>query len=632
MTALLPPFSPSSAVRLRRTGELLLSFAFAAGCGPAPRIEERRVTIHAAQHCPVSQDLAFSVIYGSGDFEPRADAPPIVSLFLRDVGTVMDALPADTRSLVVDVSQIAQGIAWRGVREVPSRGPVDVFVWEAGQRCFLTGNVERRTDATFGVAGRHLVVAGGRALDGSKVPSTYVADLATGLVQRLPFGLGTRRAHATVTSFGETAEGELAPALVAGGEDPDRGGALASAEIYAPRRGAPSDIGDFEGERITLSEPRTRHAAVTLVSGETLLVGGLGDRGELLTSLEVVEPRSRRVRTAGLGLLGVPRVSPTVLRLATGEILVCGGLDRDGKAVPTLEWFNPDGSPSSKRPRELVTGRDRAFVALEAGGALAVVAPSDPNPDFRTVWLITADGTLEPGVPVDPAALDVVRLFGGPDGAPALWTGRSWMRFQPWLARFEPIGDAPVTGPGGEAHASGDRGLALWLEDRGVDGMSIAGFRFATKTRFAVVPKPLLVDGPGGLAPDRPSGVAGSAVQWVPGRGLELGPSANAFLTDVTFADFELDFEVHGQPPLVVVRDETGAELEIGGISCALAQTARTALRVQRTGKRVMASVDGGAFACSAELETESVRVALGLRGAPTREISVARTLRIVRR
>ena len=614
----------------------IATLALASSCSSDPDIVERAVVIYSPRACPVSQSEAYSVIYAGGDFEPSIERPPTAGVFLRDVGRAMAELPKETRSLVVDISQ--GDVDWRGVADVSGSGPINVLVWPGGESCRLTRDVERRTDMALGVFGRHFIVAGGRARDGSQVPHTYVGDLSTGAIERLQFGLNTRRANPSVTSFRAPTDTEgLASALVAGGHDPDSGigeepiRAIATAEIYVPKPGAPSDVGDFDRQRIELSEPRTRHGAVVLSTGETLLVGGRGPAGPLRT-MEIVAPVTRRARTAGVALLAGARENPTVLRLASGEILVAGGLDARKSQVPTLEWFAPDASRATKRPVDLVTGQERSFAALEAGGALAVIRPEiGASPEFKTVWVITADGTLEPGLPLDASTLETVRLFAGAEGAPALWTGRRWMRWSPWFGGFETIPDAPERGPAMDAIASGDPGLALWLDDRNEAGMNVTGFRFATRTRFGAVPKPLLVSGTEQLAPDRLAGTAGSSIFFDPARGLVLGTGASAFLTDVTFADFELQLDVTAAAPTIVLRPDRGPELEVGGVACAFAQAATRSRDVRRRGRRVIVRVDDGPERpCPTELEA-NVRVSLGLRGTQGVGVSAGRNLRVTR-
>lgn len=609
--------------------------ACTASCTPGPNIEERTLFVYAPRSCPVSQSEAYSVIYGNGDFDDAQSA--VASLYLREVGREMSELPSATRSVIVDVSHPAQSVDWRGTAEVPESGPINVLVWPGGETCRLSRNVEPRTEVTLGVFGHHLMVAGGRLED--QVPHTFVGDLTTGVLDRLEFGIGTRRSRATITAFRETADQDPAPALVAGGEDPDAQTPLGTAEVYVPLPSAPGAIGDFDRVRIDLAEARTKHGAVVLATGETLLVGGTGQGGSPLRTMEIVDPKTRRNRTNGVALLAVARTNPSVLRLASGEILVAGGVNDRGQSVATLEWFAPDASRPTKRPVDLVTGRERGFVPLEAGGALAVIAPSSGGSDFKTVWVISADGAVDAAVPIDPATLDIVRLFPGADGAPVLWTGQRWLRWQPWFGAFQPIPDAPPRGPRTGAFAGGDSGLALWLDDRADDDddvllenqLYVRGYRFATRSRFGMVRNPLLVDGPSGLAPDRVTGTPGSSINFVEGRGLELGPGASAFVTDVTYADVTIELD-GASAPSVVLRQENGRELEVGGAACAFTQSATKSLRIARKGPRVEVSVDDGEpRVCPTELDP-GARVAIGVRGTGGAGVSVARNLRISRR
>jgi hypothetical protein len=104
-------------------------------------------------------------------------------------------------------------------------------------------------------------------------------------------------------------------------------------------------------------------------------VGGVGADGtSVLASMEIVDPSSRTVRTVNVAQLATARSSPTVLLLASGEILVVGGFDGSGKAVDTLEWFSADVSKASRLPAALVTGQAQSAAALEGGGALVVIA------------------------------------------------------------------------------------------------------------------------------------------------------------------------------------------------------------------------------------------------------------------
>lgn len=598
------------------------------GCTRDPKIEERPLVVYSPRSCPVSLTEAYSVIYGTGDFDDEQSA--VASLYLRDVGTTLTELPPTTRAIIIDVSHPAHSIDWRGTAEVPASGPINVLVWPGGETCRLSRNVEPRADVSIGVFGRHLMVAGGSLV--GQVPHTFVGDLSTGILEPLEFGLGTRRSRATITAFRTSANDDPSPALVAGGEDPDSKTPLGTAEIYVPQPGVPGDLGDFTRERIDLSEPRTKHGAVVLATGETLLVGGTGQFGAPLSSMEIIDPKTHRYRTSGVRTLQVPRTNPTVLRLASGEILVAGGFDRSNRPVPTLEWFSPDVTRATKRPLDLVTGRERSFVPLDAGGALAVIVPeSGAASDFKTVWIISADGTLEPGLPIDPGTIDKVRLFQGTEGAPVLWTGQRWLRWQPWSAAFQPISDAPPNGPNGPFIVSGDRGLALWLDDRIEGQLYVTGYRFATRSRFGAVRNPLLVDSTVGLAPDRVTGTPGSSIRFDEASGLELGPGASAFVTDVTYADVSIELDAGGAPS-VVLRQEDGVEVSVGGAECPFAQLPRRSLRVDRKGTRVRYTIDDDeSHDCAREL-TPGARLSIGLRGGDNAPSSFVRNLRITRR
>lgn len=611
-------------------------------CKRDPEIQERPVIVHSLRACPVSQSEAFSVVYANGDFEPAGSA--VASVFLREVGKELSALPSGTRSLIVDVSHPAKSIDWRGTAPVRAQGSVDVLVWPGGETCAFTRNVESRSDVGFAVFGRHIMVAGAGKNGGGATPHTFVGDLSTGFMEKLEFGLATRRARPTITAFRTTPDQDPSPALVAGGEDPDFETPISTAEIYTPKPGVEGDLGDFERSRIELTEARKKHGAIVLVTGETLLVGGVGASGVALKTMEIVDPKTQRSRSNGVAYLDVPRSSPTVLRLASGEILVAGGVGERNASVTTLEWFKPDATDHSRRSVDLVSGRDRAFVALDAGGALAVVAPNTSAPDFPTVWVISADGTLAPALPLDPNLLERVRLFPGANGGPVLWTGDRWLRWEPWFAAFKPISDAPfgttdlpdgtkiANGPEGTAIANGDSGLALWLDDRKEAGMYLRGFRFDTRSAWGVVPNPMLVEGTAGLAPDRLAGLPGTSLRFVRGRGLELGQGASAFVTDVTFADVVIDVDVVDQASAVVLRQENGREVSVGGAECAIAQSAKKSLHVERVGRNVGVVIDGGGPTACPTLLDEGARVSVGIRGIDGPSTSVATNLRVVRR
>ncbi len=597
-----------------------------ASCQREVVVNDRPVRLNTLAACPVAVSRAYSVVYAWGDFEPRSAAAQLGAFFLRDGTTTFDGLPEATRTLVVDVSQPSPASAWLGVGHVGASGPVDVLLLPRAAACALSSPMERRTGAALAALdATHVLVAGGMTAAG-QVPRTYLVDLARGTVGALATGLGARRASPTITAFGGVA---LVPggvgALVAGGADPASGAPLGTAEIYS--RTSAADDGDFLSEKIPLNDPRAEHGAVVLASGETLLVGGRGAAG-LLATMEVVDPASRRARTGGLAALAVPRRHPAVLRLASGEILVAGGEDAQGAPVSALEWFSPDASRPTLPRRDLVASRRSAFVPLAGGGALAVVAPDAgaPTAAFKSVWVIGADGSAEPQISAQD--LDQVHLFPASDGAPVLFTGRRWLRWQPWFGAFQQMLDAPeptlgAGGPDNPAIAAPDPGLAVWLEERG-DAAYVRAFRHGARDAYAPVTRPLLVKDPTSLAPDRAP--SSGAFEFEVARGLLLAPSASAFLPDVSFMSVTIELRVAAAAPLVVLRGPGGEELAVGGAGCPEAN-ARDVLIVARSGGRVTYQADGGAVRECARGVAEGARVAVGLRGRPGTERSGARNL-----
>lgn len=549
------------------------------------------------------------MLYAAGDFDVLGGAA-FQGIYLSRRGEALSALPKATRSLLADVVEGPRG--YHGVNSVPSEGAVDVLAWPKGASCALTGSVDARAEASLGaIGGRYALVIGGRSTQGI-VARSFVADLGTGVVSALPIGLASQRLSATITAFGGAA-------VVAGGLSPDALAPLDSAEVYEPRGNEP---GDFSPDRIALAEPRGAHGAVELATGETLLVGGVGRSGALLSSMEIIDPRTRRTRTQGVAILGIPRRHPKVLRLSSGEILVAGGEREDGSLVQTLEWFSADARGPSKPSRDLVATRLRDFVALPAGGALAVMVPEPGVKDFQGVWIITADGALEPALRLSEAK--VARLFPGLDGSPILWNGVRWLRYDPWIAAFLPMSDAPSVGPA-EGAVAPDSGLVLWLDTAATE-TTLRGFRHGARSNYQDVSDALLVDSTRYFAPDRRPG---AEVSFDTRLGLTLGPGTLAALTDVDFAAADIESESPTKSPaLVVLRDGVGGEVVAGGPSCPLVPG--SSLRVRRQGPSVTVSIDGGEpMACSGALREDArVRVWLqgAARGSTSRAFRVRRT------
>jgi hypothetical protein len=588
---------------------LALLSAAAAACGKSADVTSRVVTLHVPVAC-AADDSAYGEYYAFGDFEP---ALPASGHVLSDVGDVLSEIAPASRELVVMAGESA--MAWEGATSVAAAGDVDLLLLPTLASCALSTPVDARVGAALAPmdSGRVLIVGG----DGNPTPRTFVADLSTGAVAPVTTGLLTQRTGASVTAFADGA-------LVAGGVGDD-GKALATAEVYEPA------LSGFDQQQpIQLGDPRGYPGAVVLATGETLLVGGVGeDLTTPLASMEIVDPVTRTVRTEQVAELAIARRAPSVIRLASGEVLVAGGFDASGDPVATLEWFAPDASQTTKRARDLVASASMAFMPLVGGGALAVIAPPQDAPTtFQSVWVIDADGALDAATPVA-GSLTAPALFGGAGGAPVLWTGDRWLQWQPWLGSFGGLGvldDAPARV--GTATCSPDPGLAFWLD---ASGPALVGLRFDVQGVYSPLAGPLLTSDTSDMAPDRlPSP---GVLSFDTTSGLAMGPGASAFVSDRTYADVTVDVDSPtGEPALVVLRDAMGNELEVGGTTCAGAITSGTSsLHVARQGASVAWAIAGGASGTCATGVDGAARLSIGLRAPASADRSLVRNLRVVR-
>ena len=377
------------------------------------------------------------------------------------------------------------------------------------------------------------------------------------------------------------------------------------------------------------------HGAVVLVTGETLLVGGANAKtGQgVLDSMEAIDPATRLVRSVDVAALQVARRAPTVLRLASGEILVAGGFDAAGTPVPTIRVVlrrRPTRDQERSRSRGRLGPRVRR--ARRRGGPGGGRRTSGAPPGFQNVWVIDADGAFEAATPLA-GSLTQPLLFDGARAAPrCCWTGDRWLRWQPWQGAFGALGelDAAAAHPSA-ATASPDPGLALWLDDAAAP--TLTALRFDTRGEYSPLEGPLLVGTASDVAPDC---LAAPGVDFFDASsGLELGPGASAFVTDRTYAAVSVDLDAPtGEPALVVLRDELGAELEVGGVACAGALAkggSASSLHVERTGATVRWAIAGGAQGVCPSGVRSDARLSVGVRAPGGMSRSVAHNLRVRR-
>jgi hypothetical protein len=283
-----------------------------------------------------------------------------------------------------------------------------------------------------------------------------------------------------------------------------------------------------------------------------------------------------------------------------------------------------------------VAGAARSFLALPAGGALAVVAPPEnAPPGFQNAWVIDGDGVLEAAAPIEGLLTQPV-LFGGAGGAPVLWTGSStdgsgtpgrWLRWQPWEGAFGALtvlDDVPAhVGP---TTASGDPGLALWMDVSDPAAVRLTGLRFDVRGAYSPLAGPLLVSDANDVAPDRLARAGVASFDTT--TGLVLGPGTSAFVTDRTYADVRIEADTPNGV-WIVLRDSIGHELEVGGASCPVTGAGPATWTVERHGPTVTWNTGAASGRCDYPFAADA-RLTLGLRG-PGDGNATARNLRITR-
>jgi hypothetical protein len=320
--------------------------------------------------------------------------------------------------------------------------------------------------------------------------------------------------------------------------------------------------------------------------------------------------------------LAEPRIDPAALLLDDTRLLVGGGyVLRSGSREPlaSVEFPSIDLAAASAPPIELAPAAlDRAFVALEVGGALAVGgcgpagrADCSPCADGAgcisgDVWWIDPRGSayaLEP-LPLELMAA-APQLLPGAGSAPWLIAGNRIGRFDPWRARFEVVDDmalGPLTELASRPLAV-SANLFAWLRQAPDGAVTLSGFFHSQRGSFTQDIAPLLVGEPGSVVPERPptapGGADGALLSYASATGLDLaGASAAVSITDTDYADFTLDLTLaSGPPPLLRLLAPRGAPStgsSFGGLECpwpeldkadALASPPR--LRVERSGNSV---------------------------------------------
>ncbi len=248
------------------------------------------------------------------------------------------------------------------------------------------GSVRARHGATLLESGKVLVVAGVALVDTTGSAELY--DPTTG-AWRSTGGLEQGRIAHTTTLL------EDGTVLVTGGRTSLRFNPsyelTRSAERYDPATGAWTAIAD-------LPQVRAGHSATLLASGNVLVAGGLTSDGEHLGSVLLFDPGSGQWRSGGN--LETARHAHTATRLANGNVLVVGGAYTD-----TVELYDSDRGIWKRGASINVARVEPTATLLSDGKVLATGSPiyddfffSDiVDPSALSTELYTPAGAIDAG-------------------------------------------------------------------------------------------------------------------------------------------------------------------------------------------------------------------------------------------
>jgi hypothetical protein len=527
----------------------------------------RTLRVYSLPACPASAGAELELA-ALGPFSPSNSTAEVLPLAAVDRAL---PFPAGTRAVAALARE--QSGRYLGYGELRSDS-LALLLWPEARSCAVfegaleAGFPGRGGGQALGYApGLDLVLAaGGDDPTSSAVVGALTFDVATGEAFAVDASarnvLGEPRAYATVTEFGSGM-------LVAGGEDPihdvpEEARVLRqTAELYDAKARR------FDLDLLELREARTRHAALVLASGETLLIGGRGAFGTALRALETVSPFTRTSSLSDLATLAVGRIEPVALRLTDERIFVGGGYDAQGRPVAAVERFDAnatDAVPYEAMP-DIPARFDRAFVAMPGGSVLAVGGCEDREPEFDEDCDACRRGCppaefdaywIEQTGEVRPVELSVSAprplLLPGTDGSPWLFVetelGVRTLRFNPFRATFEAHADiGRVPDPKLVMPVSIAPDHFVWIGPG--DLPALFGFRASTRSRYSndvglvATTQPLDPLWPAHLSPDR----APSNGLYTE-RAFELEPGgAVVYVTDALYGDVAIEVEFDAGPP-----------------------------------------------------------------------------------
>lgn len=615
--------------------------------------------VHTLSGCDLPPELvrANLELLALGDFEATNESAEV--LRLDQQGAAL-RFPVATQAAVARVGEGRQAFSGYGERR---ENAVELLLWPEFATCTVW-----RPDGAQGYPGRH----GGQALGYSAKSGVVIAaggndpllsdaivgalsfDVRTGVVRTLDTSdagvLRQPRAFATATPFG-------AQVLVAGGEQPVFDVPERDIEPVGTAESFDPALGRFAVDPIPLRSKRTRHAAVVLDDGRTLLVGGRSKVGETSIAqyqLEIVDPATR---SSSIADAIAPRIAPAALKLSDGRIFVGGGVALDGSLTePVGQWLSADAQLEAVQLSSDVAPRfERAFVATPGGGVLAVGGcedrPADSSDDAAAcavcshgcpplggqydAWWIDRNGAAT-AVSLEGISAPRPILLPGSDGSPWLVAADAnspetprLFRFSAWAERFERA-DVPdgltLPRPGMPQPLALDPDAFVWLDEDATGGQ-LLGLRLGTRNRFTQDLALVLLSDPIETRPQHmvPEQPPGTSVGY-DGKLTLVDHDVAVRLTDTDYADVTLKLHLSKGVPPVVMLGSTA----LGGADCPwpdgdLLGGDFELPTVVRHGARANLRFHGGARACPVAAGRLGVALRAGSGRGVVRQLDVQR-------
>jgi hypothetical protein len=128
---------------------------------------------------------------------------------------------------------------------------------------------------------------------------------------------------------------------------------------------------------------RSNHTATLLASGDVLVAGGIGSAGAAISEAEIYRGASSDF--ALVSAMGISRAYHTATMLQNGKVLVAGGYDKNNNVIAGAELYDPDtktfsatGSMSAGRVYHTATLLLDGTVLIAGGSSVADLTTGSP--------------------------------------------------------------------------------------------------------------------------------------------------------------------------------------------------------------------------------------------------------------